>query len=57
MIFNTDYCRGLSNILSNNIIDNENNPFRCFSHKIKQLYIYEKGICGKVKKSRYNKNI
>ena len=33
MIFNTDYYRGLSNILTNNIIDNENNPFRCFDNQ------------------------
>jgi len=50
MIFNTDYYRGLSNILINNIIDNENNPFRCFSHKVKQLYIFEKGMWKKSKK-------
>ena len=39
LIFMTDYMRGLSNILSNNVINDENNPFRAFSHKVKQLYI------------------
>ncbi len=50
MIFMTDYARGLSNILENNINDNENNPFRAFSHKMKQLYIYEKNKWKKCKK-------
>jgi len=50
MIFNTDYTRGLSNILMNNITEKENNPFRCFSHKIKQLYIFEKDKWKKCKK-------
>ena len=49
MIFNTDYCRGLSNILTNNIT--EKSPFRCFSHKIKQLYIFEKSNWKKCKKT------
>ena len=42
LIFITDYTRGLSTILSNNILDSNNTPFRAFSHKIKQLYIYQK---------------
>jgi hypothetical protein len=50
MIFSTDYTRGLSNILQNNINDKDNNPFRAFSHKIKQLYIYEKNKWKKCKK-------
>jgi len=50
-IFMTDYTRGLSNILSNNIINCENTPFRAFSHKIKQLYIYQKNKWKKGTKS------
>jgi hypothetical protein len=50
-IFMTDYTRGLSNILSNNIINGENTPFRAFSHKIKQLYIYQKNKWKKSTKS------
>ena len=50
-IFMTDYTRGLSNILSNNIINAENTPFRAFSHKIKQLYIYQKNKWKKGTKS------
>ena len=50
-IFMTDYTRGLSNILSNNIINDENTPFRAFSHKIKQLYIYQKNKWKKSTKS------
>ena len=50
-IFMTDYTRGLSNILSNNIINGENTPFRAFSHKIKQLYIYQKNKWKKATKS------
>jgi len=50
-IFMTDYTRGLSNILSNNIINCENTPFRAFSHKIKQLYIYQKNKWKKSTKS------
>ena len=50
MIFSTDYTRGLSNILENNINEKENNPFRAFSHKTKQLYIYEKNKWKKCKK-------
>ena len=50
-IFMTDYTRGLSNILSNNIINSENTPFRAFSHKIKQLYIYQKNKWKKSTKS------
>ena len=42
LIFITDYTRGLSTILSNNILDTNNTPFRAFSHKIKQLYIFQK---------------
>tara|TARA_Y100001935_G_scaffold60889_1_gene51031 strand:+ start:311 stop:961 length:651 start_codon:yes stop_codon:yes gene_type:complete len=51
MIFMTDYARGLSNILENNIKDNENNPFRAFSHKTKQLYVYEKNKWRKCRKT------
>jgi len=50
MIFMSDYTRGLSNILENNINDTENNPFRAFSHKTKELYIYEKSKWKKCKK-------
>tara|TARA_X000000368_G_C22997518_1_gene697367 strand:+ start:391 stop:1116 length:726 start_codon:yes stop_codon:yes gene_type:complete len=50
MIFSSDYTRGLSNILENNINEKENNPFRAFSHKTKQLYIYEKNKWKKCKK-------
>ena len=50
-IFMTDYTRGLSNILANNIIHCENTPFRAFSHKIKQLYIYQKNKWKKSTKS------
>jgi len=50
MIFSTDYTRGISNILQNNINDKDNNPFRAFSHKSKQLYIYEKNKWKKCKK-------
>ena len=50
-IFMTDYTRGLSNILSNNILNGENTPFRAFSHKIKQLYIYQKNKWKKSTKS------
>ena len=50
MIFMSDYTRGLSNILENNINDTENNPFRAFSHKTKELYIYEKNKWKKCKK-------
>jgi len=50
IIFNSDYARGLSNILANNVGE-ENNPFRAFSHKIKQLYIYEKNTWKKCKKT------
>lgn len=50
MIFMTDYIRGLSNILENNVNDNENNPFRAFSHKTKELYVYEKNKWKKCKK-------
>lgn len=51
MIFKSDYTRGLSNILQNNIENNKNTPFRAFSHKSKQLYIYEKNNWKKCKKS------
>ena len=51
MIFMTDYARGLSHILENNIKDNENNPFRAFSHKTKQLYVYEKNKWRKCRKT------
>ena len=51
MIFMNDYARGLSNILENNIKDNENNPFRAFSHKTKQLYVYEKNKWRKCRKT------
>ena len=50
-IFMTDYTRGLSNILSNNIINSENTPFRAFSHKVKQLYIFQKNKWKKATKS------
>lgn len=50
MIFMTDYIRGLSNILENNVNDTENNPFRAFSHKTKELYVYEKNKWKKCKK-------
>jgi len=50
-IFMTDYTRGLSNILSNNIINCENTPFRAFSHKVKQLYIFQKNKWKKATKS------
>ena len=50
-IFMTDYTRGLSNIISNNIMNCENTPFRAFSHKIKQLYIYQKNKWKKSTKS------
>jgi len=50
-IFMTDYTRGLSNILANNIIHCENTPFRAFSHKIKQLYIFQKNKWKKSTKS------
>jgi len=51
MIFKSDYTRGLSNILQNNIENSENTPFRAFSHKSKQLYIYEKNNWKKCKKT------
>jgi len=51
MIFKSDYTRGLSNILQNNIQNGENTPFRAFSHKSKQLYIYEKNKWKKCKKT------
>ena len=51
MIFKSDYTRGLSNILHNNIQNQENTPFRAFSHKSKQLYIYEKNNWKKSKKT------
>ena len=35
----------------NNIINGENTPFRAFSHKIKQLYIYQKNKWKKSTKS------
>ncbi len=50
-IFMTDYARGLSNIIENNIKEDENNPFRAFSHKTKQLYVYEKNKWRKCKKT------
>jgi|TARA_B110000971_G_scaffold221281_1_gene267752 hypothetical protein len=50
MIFMSDYTRGISNILENNINDTENNPFRAFSHKTKELFIYEKNKWKKCKK-------
>ena len=50
IIFNSDYCRGLSNILNNNINEDNNHPFRCFSHKVKQLYIFEKEKWKKCKR-------
>jgi hypothetical protein len=50
-IFMSDYTRGLSNILTNNINSEENNPFRAFSHKIKQLYIYDKNTWKKCNKN------
>ena len=40
-IFNSDFIRGLELIISKNISEGEI-PFRAFSHKIKQLYIYDK---------------
>ena len=40
-IFNSDFMRGLELIISKNIIKDEI-PFRAFSHKTKQLYIYDK---------------
>mgnify|MGYP005628222399 CR=1 FL=1 len=55
LIFQTDYSRGLSNILSNNINLCENTPFRCFSHKIKQLYIYENDKWKKTSKCDFIK--
>ena len=51
MIFSTDYTRGISNIIQNNLNEKENSPFRAFSHKIKQLYIYEKNKWKKCKKT------
>ena len=51
MIFKSDYTRGLSNILQNNIQNGENTPFRAFSHKSKQLYIYDKNNWKKCKKT------
>ena len=51
MIFKSDYTRGLSNILTNNINNDENNPFRAFSHKTRQLYIYEKYTWKKCNKT------
>ena len=39
-IFVSDFQRGLNNIITNNIIDKEI-PLRAFTHKIKQLYIFE----------------
>ena len=50
IIFMSDYTRGLSNILENNINDDKNNPFRAFSHKTKELYVYEKNKWKKCKK-------
>ena len=50
LIFMTDYMRGLSNILTNNINPTENNPFRAFSHKVSQLYIYQNSKWKKVSK-------
>jgi hypothetical protein len=51
MIFSTDYTRGLSNIIQNNLNEKENSPFRAFSHKSKQLYVYEKNKWKKCKKT------
>tara|TARA_B100000513_G_C11890974_1_gene182318 strand:- start:578 stop:1294 length:717 start_codon:yes stop_codon:yes gene_type:complete len=39
-IFITDFMRGLNNIITNNIIDKEI-PLKAFTHKIRQLYLYE----------------
>ena len=50
LICRTDYMRGLSNRLSNNVINDENNPFLAFSHKVKQLYIYQNSKWKKVTK-------
>lgn len=51
MIFSSDYTRGLSNIIQNNLNEKENSPFRAFSHKSKQLYVYEKNKWKKCKKT------
>ena len=51
MIFSTDYTRGLSNIIQNNLNEKDNSPFRAFSHKSKQLYVYEKNKWKKCKKT------
>ena len=39
-IFVTDFMRGLNNIITNNIIDKEI-PLKAFTHKTRQLYLYE----------------
>ena len=39
-IFITDFMRGLNNIITNNIIDKKI-PLKAFTHKIRQLYLYE----------------
>ena len=46
-IFQTDFGRGLIQILHNNIF-NKNIPFKAFSHKNKELYVYNKSTWKRV---------
>ena len=48
-IFASDFTRGLHRILDNNI-DEKTAPFKAFSHKSSQLYIYNKSIWKKATK-------
>ena len=49
-IFRTDYMRGLSIIVENNF-NSQDIPFKAFTHKVRQLYIYHKGKWKKCMKS------
>ena len=48
-IFASNFTRGLHRILDNNI-DEKTSPFKAFSHKSTQLYIYNKSIWKKATK-------
>ena len=48
-IFDSNFTRGLDRILHNSI-DKETSPFKAFSHKSTQLYIYNKSIWKKATK-------
>lgn len=49
-IFVSDFMRGLNNILMTNIIDKDI-PLRAFTHKSKQLYLFENDKWRKAKRS------